>query len=229
MCRRTFLANVVSVQSDCPHRERFGYGGDIVATSEAFLMNFDMAGFYAKTVRDWADAARPDGRFTDTAPFVGIDYCGVGWAMVHPLLLEQLHQHYGDRSLIEEQLPAAIRWLDGEAGRRKQGLVAKGLGDHEALAKAGGPVLTTPMFIDSARRVARLARSSAATRMPPAARRWPTNPPPHGPSASSTPATGKVGGGSQSEQAFALGFGAAPQSRPTGGFRAPGGGADAHR
>ena len=78
--------------------------------------------------------------------------------MVHPLLLEQLHQHYGNRSLIEEQLPAAIRWLDGEAGRRKQGLVTSGLGDHEALAKAGGPVLTTPMFIDSARRVARLAR-----------------------------------------------------------------------
>ncbi|CAG1770626.1 hypothetical protein BAC2_01183, partial [uncultured bacterium] len=30
MCRRTFLANIFSVQSDCPHRERFGYGGDIV-------------------------------------------------------------------------------------------------------------------------------------------------------------------------------------------------------
>jgi alpha-L-rhamnosidase len=33
LCQRTFLANVISVQSDCPHRERFGYGGDIVATS----------------------------------------------------------------------------------------------------------------------------------------------------------------------------------------------------
>ncbi|MFO8027392.1 MAG: family 78 glycoside hydrolase catalytic domain, partial [Opitutales bacterium] len=52
----TFITNVVTVQSDCPHRERFAYGGDIVATSEAFLMNYDMAGFYAKTVRDWTDA-----------------------------------------------------------------------------------------------------------------------------------------------------------------------------
>jgi len=212
MCRRTFLANVVSVQSDCPHRERFGYGGDIVATSEAFLMNFDMVGFYTKTVSDWADAARHDGRFTDTAPFVGIDYCGVGWAMVHPLLLDQLHQHYGNRSLIEEQWPAAMRWLDGEAARRKQGLVTSGLGDHEALAKAGGPVLTTPMFIDSARRVARLARltgrNDEATRFEAmadeSAAAW----------ASSflDSATGKVGGGSQSEQAMALGFGAAPSA-----------------
>ncbi|MCX6874302.1 MAG: family 78 glycoside hydrolase catalytic domain [Verrucomicrobia bacterium] len=210
LCRRTFLANVVTVQSDCPHRERFGYGGDIVATSEAFLMNFNMAGFYAKTVRDWGDAARPDGRFTDTAPFVGIDYCGVGWSMVHPLLLEQLHQHYGNRGLLEEQVPAAIRWLDGEAIRREQGLVTNGLGDHEALAKSGGPVLTTPMFIDSARRVARLARlvgrQDDATRFEAmadeSATAWA--------GAFLDPATGKVGDGSQSNQAFALGFDAAP-------------------
>jgi alpha-L-rhamnosidase len=212
MCRRTFLANAVSVQSDCPHRERFGYGGDIVATSEAFLMNFDMAGFYAKTVGDWSDAARPDGRFTDTAPFVGIDYCGVGWAMVHPLLLEQLHQHYGNRRLLEEQLPAAMRWLDGEAGRRRQGLVTSGLGDHEALAKAGGAVLTTPMFMDSARRIARLARwlgrQDEAGRYEKMADEsavaWAT--------AFLNPATGQVGGGSQSEQAMALGFGGAPRA-----------------
>jgi alpha-L-rhamnosidase len=45
MCRRTFLSNIFSVQSDCPHREKLGYGGDIVATSEAYMANFDMAGF----------------------------------------------------------------------------------------------------------------------------------------------------------------------------------------
>jgi alpha-L-rhamnosidase len=209
MCRRTFLSNVVSVQSDCPHRERFAYGGDIVATSEAFIMNFDMAGFYAKTVRDWADSARPDGRFTDTAPFVGVDYCGVGWAMVHPLLLEQLHTYYGDRSLIDEQLPAAIRWLDGEAARRVEGLVQKGLGDHEALVKIAGPVLTTPMFIDTARRVARLARLTGRNEdaerfvkmAEESATAWSTR--------FLDSSTGKVGGGSQSEQSFALGFGAA--------------------
>ncbi|MFN7343666.1 MAG: glycoside hydrolase family 78, partial [bacterium] len=156
--RRTFLSNIMTVQSDCPHRERFGYGGDIVATSEAFMMNFDMAGFYAKTVRDWGDAVRPDGRLTDTAPFVGIDYCGVGWAMVHPLLLEQLYRYYGDRALIEEQLPVAIRWIDVVAAQRQDGLIVKGLGDHEALIPARSPAHLTPKFIDSSRRIARLSR-----------------------------------------------------------------------
>jgi alpha-L-rhamnosidase len=215
MCLRTFLANAVSVQSDCPHRERFAYGGDIVATSDAFLMNFDMAGFYAKTVRDWADAARPDGSFTDTAPFVGINYCGVGWAMVHPLLLEQLHRHYGIRDILEEQVPVAMRWLETEAAGREDGLVARGLGDHEALTRAGGSVLTTPMFVDAARRVARLARligrEADAARYEAMANESATA----WADAFLEAETGKVGGGSQSEQTFALGFRTAPpDSRP---------------
>jgi alpha-L-rhamnosidase len=210
--RNTFTNNAISVQSDCPHRERFGYGGDIAVTSEAYLMNYDMAGFYAKTARDFADAARPDGNFTDTAPFVGVQYCGVGWAMAHPLLLEQLYQHYGNKALVGEQLPAAIRWFDLEASKRKDGLVVQGLGDHEALPRIAGPAITTPMFIDTARRMARLARvvgrESDALRFDKMAEEssdaWAK--------ACLDPKTGKVGGGSQSEQLLALGFGAAEES-----------------
>ncbi len=210
--RNTFTNNVISVQSDCPHRERFGYGGDIAVTSEAFLMNYDMSGFYTKTVRDFADAARPDGNFTDTAPFVGVQYCGVGWAMTHPLLIEQLYQHYGNKSLIEEQLPAAIRWFDLEASKRENGLVVIGLGDHESMPKIKGPVLGTPMFIDTARRMARLARivgrEGDAVRFDKMAEESAT-------AWAKTflgEKTGKIGGGSQSEQLLALGFGAAPDS-----------------
>jgi alpha-L-rhamnosidase len=213
--RNTFLNNVVSVQSDCPHRERFGYGGDIAVTSEAYLMNFDMAGFYAKTVRDWADGARPDGNFTDTAPFVGVQYCGVGWAMAHPLLLEQLYQHYGDKDLVAEQLPAAVRWFDLEASKRKNSLVVQGLGDHEAMPRIAGPVLTTPMFIDTARRMARLSRVAGnekdALRFElmagESATAWVNS------FINLDETTGQVGGGSQSEQVMALGFGVVPESR----------------
>ena len=41
----TFLANLQSVQSDCPAREKFGYGGDLNATSESFIYNFDILCF----------------------------------------------------------------------------------------------------------------------------------------------------------------------------------------
>ena len=103
MTRRTFLSNLFSVQSDCPHRERFGYGGDIAVTCEAFMMNFNMASFYAKAVRDWQDAALTDGMLTDTAPFVGIQYCGVAWAMVHPLLQAELFRYFPRRTITPYQ------------------------------------------------------------------------------------------------------------------------------
>jgi len=53
---RTFLSNLIGVQSDCPAREKFGYGGDLNATSESFIYNYDMQAFYRKTIYDWLDA-----------------------------------------------------------------------------------------------------------------------------------------------------------------------------
>lgn len=217
--RNTFVNNVISVQSDCPHRERFGYGGDIAVTSEAYMMNYDMSGFYAKTIRDWADGARPDGNFTDTAPFVGVQYCGVGWAMAHPLLLEQHYQHYGDVDLIREQLPAAMRWFELEASKRKKGLVTYGLGDHEAFKRLGGAPVTTPMFIDTARRMARLCRvigdDASAVKCLAMVREsfdaW--NQEFH------DAKTGRVGGNTQSELALALGFGAIGANERSGAVK----------
>lgn len=151
VCRRTFLSNIFSVQSDCPHRERLGYGGDIVATSEAFMSNFDMAGFYAKTVRDWSDSALPGGMFTDTAPYMGIQYCGVVWAMAHPLLVDQLYRNYGDREIGEREYEAAKRWISLVEKQYLVGIVTEGLSDHEGLAPAPAPEMVTPLYYQCAK------------------------------------------------------------------------------
>ncbi|MBP7053344.1 MAG: family 78 glycoside hydrolase catalytic domain [Phycisphaerae bacterium] len=158
MCQWTFLSNIFSVQSDCPHRERFGYGGDLVATCDSFMLNFDMSRFYAKAAQDWQDNALADGMLTDTAPFVGIQYCGVAWAMAHPLLQQQLYQYYGDRRLVEEQYAASKRWFDLVAGRTPDHIIKEGLSDHEALVPAPAPEMVTPLYCESARLLSRLAR-----------------------------------------------------------------------
>jgi len=157
MTCRTFLSNVFSVQSDCPHRERFGYGGDLAVTSDAFMLNYDMSTFYAKAVRDWHDAALPDGMLTDTAPFVGIQYCGVGWAMVHPHLLYQLYQYYGNRRLLAEQYETARRWLDLVASQHEDHIIRDGLSDHEGLEPAPAAPMATPLYYQSAHLLSRLA------------------------------------------------------------------------
>ncbi|MHC4438706.1 MAG: family 78 glycoside hydrolase catalytic domain [Planctomycetota bacterium] len=158
MCQWTFLSNLFGVQSDCPHRERFGYGGDLVTTSDAFMLNYDMANFYAKVARDWHDSALSDGMLTDTAPSVGIQYCGVGWAMAHPHLQVQLYRYYGDRRIIEEQYATSKRWLELVRGQNADHIVRQGLHDHEALEKEESPAMITPLYCESARMLSRLAR-----------------------------------------------------------------------
>ena len=212
MCRRTFLSNIIGVQSDCPHRERFGYGGDIVATSEALLFNFDMSGFYQKTVRDWEDSVRPDGMLTDTAPSTGIDYCGIGWGMAHPLLVAQLYRYHGDRRLLEEQYETAKRWLLLVAERNPEGIISKGLGDHESLVPAPTLPLVTPLYFQSANLLAGMARTLGraddATRFDELAGKirlaYQTK--------LLDPKTGVAGPGSQACQAVALDTGLVPEA-----------------
>ena len=204
ICDWTFLSNIFSVQSDCPHRERFGYGGDIAATSEAFMMNYDMATFYAKAVRDWADSADKDGGFADTAPAIGVKYCGLAWGMAHPLMQRQLYQYYGERRLLAEQYDITKRWLDSETAKNPSLIVAQGLSDHESLVPNPAPVLVTPLFAATARTVAELAailgqpadvekyQNLAAEIQKAWLKQF------------LDPATGQVGPGTQASQSFAL-------------------------
>jgi alpha-L-rhamnosidase len=161
---RALRGNLHSVQSDCPHREKFGYGGDLVADSELGLFNFDMAAFYRKVVRDFGDAVRPNGGFTETAPYVGIADSGlgegsgpIGWATVHPLLLWQLYQHYGEEALLREQYPAAKRWMDLLERSAKGYIIEPCIGDHESLVPKQTEVTSTAFYFYNAVLMRRLA------------------------------------------------------------------------
>jgi alpha-L-rhamnosidase len=137
---RTFLSNLISVQSDCAAREKFGYGGDLNATSEAFIYNYDMNSFYRKTVYDWADAIN-DSVFVDTAPYVGIRYCGLSWESAFITTQYNLLLYYNDVELVKEMYELDKKWMDKAARIHPGGMVDKGLGDHESLEPV--PVLLT--------------------------------------------------------------------------------------
>jgi alpha-L-rhamnosidase len=138
--RWTFLSNVFSVQSDCPGREKMGYGADIVVTSEAFLYNYDMANFYRKTVRDFANEQQPDGGITEIAPYTGIadrGYGGhsgpLGWQLAFPYLQKKLYEFYGDKRIIEENYAGIQRQMDFLKSKEVSGLFHWDISDHEAL------------------------------------------------------------------------------------------------
>lgn len=180
MCRETFPSNLLGVQTDCPGRERFGYGDDIACACEAHLMNYDMASFYAKTVRDFADAARPSGALTLLAPWTGhaiggFDPGGGSFAdlsrngddagsgplsgvLAHSLLLEKAYQFYGNRELLEEQYEVARRSLEFIRSHTDDHIVSVGLGDWSGVVPTDTAILDTALYYQHATIIAKLAR-----------------------------------------------------------------------
>ena len=164
MVRWSFLSNLSSVQMDCPHREKLGYGGDVFCTAEAHIYNFNMAGFYAKTVNDFADAARPNGGLTETAPYVGIADEGLGggsgpidWVIVHPYLQQVLYQFYGDRQLLGEQYETARRSVELIRSQAKDHIIAVGISDHESIDPKPVALTSTAFYYHHAKMLSRFA------------------------------------------------------------------------
>lgn len=64
MCQNTHASNMMGIQSDCPHRERFGYTGDAYATLPVSLALYDGASIYEKRLYDVLDSLRSNGGVT---------------------------------------------------------------------------------------------------------------------------------------------------------------------
>jgi alpha-L-rhamnosidase len=136
----TFLSNVFSVQSDCPGREKLGYGADIVVTAEAFSYNYDMANFYRKVVQDFVNDVRPNGGMPEIAPNVGINDQGMGgetgppgWQLAFPFGMKVLHEFYGDVSTITKNYPLLKRQVDFMHSVTPDHIVQKDISDHESI------------------------------------------------------------------------------------------------
>ncbi len=157
IAKRTFLANLVSVQSDCAAREKFGYGGDLNATSETFIYNFDMHSFYRKTIYDWIDAMK-DSSFVDTAPFTGVEYCGISWESAYLTTQYYLYLYYNDTDIVKELYALNNKWMDKVAMIHPEGIVDEGLSDHESMEPVPVQLTGTSHYLQCARIMTTFAR-----------------------------------------------------------------------
>ena len=169
-CRRTFQANLLGgVQSDCPGRERLGYGGDIAVTCEAMMLNFDMRAIYLKELQDFADEAEDDGWITETAPYVGIASHGFGgrsgpisWSIGVPVLMDGLLRRYNETRVLD-YYPVCARYVRLVAAKCPDGLVPKCIGDHEAIERASDGCTATAHWHEFVRLTASFARRLGRT------------------------------------------------------------------
>ena len=220
--QRTFLSNVFSVQSDCPGREKMGYGGDIVAVSESFLYNFDMGNFYRKTVQDFINDQTPEGGMTEIAPYTGIADRGLGgesgplgWQLAFPYVQKQLYDFYGDKRIIEKSYPYFVKQMDFINSKTIQGLFHWDIGDHVALDPRAEAFSACCFYYAHAKLIAEFATILGKTQD---ARRYEqvcTRIKNAIVQKYYIPRTGRFDNATQAAQAFALYYGLSPDSETT--------------
>lgn len=114
-------SNFIEVPTDCPQRdERLGWTGDAQVFAPTACYLHESHGMLVKYVRDLIADQRPDGAIPHVVPDptrnhedeVPGFYGSTGWGDAICVIPWTLYTHYGDRAILEEALPAMIKWND---------------------------------------------------------------------------------------------------------------------
>lgn len=117
--------NFLSVPMDCPQREKAGWTGDIQAFVGAATNNAQVVPFLSRWLENLRADQLDDGRipiFSPRSPFdaeaaakaqgVGAIVAAAGWSDAIATVPWTLYERYGDRRILEENVDAALRWVD---------------------------------------------------------------------------------------------------------------------
>ncbi|MDD4189985.1 MAG: family 78 glycoside hydrolase catalytic domain [Mangrovibacterium sp.] len=126
-------SNLVSVSSDCPHREKLGWLEQAHLMGESVKYRYDLFHLYNKIVDDMLEAQTEDGMIPSIAPeyvrFDGPfrDDPGYGSAMI--ILPWYLYKWYSDKRAVERAYPAMERYIAYLASKADSNILSHGLGD----------------------------------------------------------------------------------------------------
>lgn len=130
------LSNYVDIPTDCPQRdERLGWTGDAQVFAYTGALNSNIANFMEKYVDFLRISQLENGSYQQIVPFEDAIGGSNGWSDAGIIIVWELFQQYGNLELIEENLPAMMKYIDylvstSENFLRKE----KGYNDHNALS-----------------------------------------------------------------------------------------------
>ena len=127
------LSNFHHFPTDCPHREKNGWTGDIAVSAEQLMLSFDCK----DNLITWLEAARcaqlDSGMLPGIVPTTGWGYKwgnGPFWDQAAVVVPYYIYKYDGDITPLIENADMISRYLRYIASRRdERGLVAVGLGD----------------------------------------------------------------------------------------------------
>ena len=131
-------ANLQSVLTDCPHRERLGWLEVSHLMFPSIAFNYDIRALWAKIALDTTESQLPSGMIPDIAPeytvFSGGFRDSPEWGSAGVLNPFWLAEHYGDLGTLNATWGTAVAYVDYLLSRREaSGLLNYGLGDCACL------------------------------------------------------------------------------------------------
>jgi hypothetical protein len=126
-------SNLMSVITDCPHREKLGWLEQYHLHGYALRHEWDMAAMYVKGMGDMAQAQLENGLVPDIAPeytvFGGGFRDSPEWGSSFVIVPWQQYEYTGDTSLLETYFDGMKRYCDYLESRSQNLIVSHGLGD----------------------------------------------------------------------------------------------------
>ncbi len=221
-------SNMVSVLTDCPHREKLGWLEQTYLNAPTVLYNRDAAPLYDKLVHDIAEAQQANGMVPGIAPeYVAFqDEQGQDqvwrnspeWGAAAVLAPWAAYRFCGDATVLVAAWPAAQRYCAYLAQRARDGIVDFGMGDWYDVGPndPGEAQLTsralvgTATYIACLQTMAKIAARIGAVADYAALAVQVTQ---HFNARFLDPATGRYERGSQTAQAMPLALGLVPQAQ----------------
>lgn len=149
-------ANLVSVITDCPHRERLGWLEQYHLNGPSLRYEFDLAQLFTKGMNDMADAQMPNGFVPNIAPEYTVFGKGKNdfsnafrdspeWGSAFLLVPWQQYEFTGDRDLLRQHYERMKHYVAYLESRATNNIVHHGLGDwYDIGPKAPGFAQLTP-------------------------------------------------------------------------------------
>ena len=130
---RAMLSNMVSVLTDCPHREKLGWLEQSHLAAASLMYNYNLSALYAKIANDMQDAQLADGLVPDIAPeYTVFDKAfrdSPEWGSAVVLSTWSAYQFYGDSALLRAHYSSMQRYVAYLHSQLQGNLLNYGLGD----------------------------------------------------------------------------------------------------
>ena len=145
---RSDTSNFFYFPTDCPHREKNGWTGDVALSAEQYLLSFDCAEYLEEYLASVRGAQREDGALPGIVPTGGWGFAwgsGPNWDIVLFELVWQVYRFKKDKKVILENADAMKKYVAYMRTKQKEdGLFEYGLPDWCETCTITYGIVSTP-------------------------------------------------------------------------------------